>query len=49
MSNDRLRRNRTSLEEATISNMLEIAARAKWRQGPPPSEVLPSGLSPGLL
>jgi hypothetical protein len=35
-----------SIEKATVSNMWEIAAIAEWLQGYPPSEVLPSGLSP---
>ena len=36
MSDDRPTRDCISLEEATISNMWEIAAMAEWRQGSPP-------------
>jgi len=45
MSDDRPKRETMSVEEATVSNMWEIAALAEWPQGYPPSEVLPSGLS----
>ena len=46
MSNDRPTRDTMSVEEATISNMWGIAGIAESPQDYPPSEVLPSGLSP---
>jgi hypothetical protein len=46
MSDQRPTRDSMSLDEATISNMWEIAASAESPQGYPPSAVLPSGLSP---
>jgi len=49
MSDDCPKRDSISFEEATISNMWKIAAVAEWCQGTPPSEVLPSGLSPCLF
>lgn len=44
MSNDRPKRETISVEEATVSNMWEIAAIEEWPQGYlPPFEVLPFG------
>ena len=40
------KRETMSIEEATVFNMWEIAAMAESPQDYPPSEVLPSGLSP---
>ena len=45
MSRDRPTRDSMSVEEATGSNMWEIAAITEWPQGYPPFAVLPSGLS----
>ena len=45
-NNDRPKCETMSIEEATVFNMWEIAAMAESPQDYPPSEVLPSGLSP---
>jgi len=47
MSDDRPKRETMSVEEATVSNMWEIAAIEEWPQGYPPRPMyFPSGLSP---